>query len=526
MRRSWTGAALAAGLGAAILGLAAPAAAATCESLKDLKLPDAHVESAVPLAASDVVTPAGFQPALMAGTPVCRVIGVLTPTPASQIRFEVWLPGAGGWNGKLVGLGNGGFGGTLSGPMLLMRGEVARGYATAGSDMGHTAGGDIDAKWALGQPEKIKDFGYRAIHLTAGAAKALIAAYYGAGPRLAYFHGCSDGGREALMEAQRFPQDYDAIAAGAPAIPWTTLMSAFLWNSRLLSAPGAALPRAKLQLVQAAVLAQCDRLDGVADGVLEDPRACRFDPGRLQCKTGDAATCLTAERVKSLRGLYRGPTGAGGRSLFPGFTAGGEAVAGGWEGWITGPTASQGRFAKEFFRWMVISDPNWDPASFDMARDLARARRSSREILDADNPDLRAFRARGGKLILYHGWADAAIPAKNTIAYYQSVQARMGPGTADFARLFLVPGMAHCATGPGPSVFDAVGALDAWRDKAAAPGRLIATKYDNDIFAYLGLPAKPVRTRPLCAYPMLARWSGSGSTDDAANFSCAAPPRR
>jgi feruloyl esterase len=506
MKRLLTGAVLALGL-----GLAAPAAAATCESLTSLKLVDGRVESAAPTAANEMITPADFGMKLTAGAPFCRVKGVLAPRPGSQIGFEVWLPAAASWNGKFLGLGNGGYGGSVNGPALLMRGEVARGYATAATDMGHALAGDIDAKWAFGQPEKVRDFGYRANHLTAEAAKVLIA-------------GCSDGGREALIEAQRFPQDYDAIAAGAPAIPWTGLMSAFLWNDRLMAAPGAAIPRAKLTLIQSAVLAQCDLLDGVKDGVIEDPRACRFDPAGLQCKAGDAADCLTAAQVAAVRGLYRGPTGAGGKSLFPGFTAGGEAV--GWEGWITGANASQGRFAKEFFRWMVFADPNWDPASFKIERDLARAKRSHGPILDADNPDLSAFRARGGKLILYHGWSDAAIPAKNTVAYYQSVQAKMGPGTADFARLFLVPGMSHCTLGPGPNVFDVVGPLDAWKDRGAAPERLIATKFDNDIFAYLGLPAKPLRTRPLCAYPKVARWSGSGSTDDAANFSCVAEKPR
>jgi feruloyl esterase len=503
------------GLLAATCAAGMAQAAPSCEGLAGAKIADGVVESARPTAASDTIVLGGGMPGLPAGAAFCRVKLRLKPTPASDIQAEVWLPAAGAWNGKLLGGGNGGYGGSLAGPIIAMRGAVARGYVAAGTDMGHTVVSDIDASWALNQPEKVKDFGYRANHLTALAAKALSAAYYGSGPKLSYFHGCSDGGREALAEAQRFPEDYDAIAAGAPANPWTRLMSAFVWNSR--AAAAAPLATSKLSVLTRAVMSQCDKLDGVQDGVLENPKACRFDPGVVQCKAGDHADCLTAAEVATARKIYAGPTTKAGRSIYPGFAPGGEAV--GWDGWITGAKASQGRFGTEFYRYMVFGDPHWDAAGFDIDRDLKIAQSRQGKTLDTDNPDLSAFKARGGKLILYQGWADAAIPPQSTIDYYTAAKARTR-GSDEMLRLFMVPGMSHCLLGPGPNVFDVLSTLDSWRSNWTAPERIVATKYDNDLFAYLGLPAKPVRTRPLCAYPKIARWNGSGSTDEAANFAC------
>ena len=282
-----------ASLGAlAALGFAGAASAQTnaCAGLVGLKLDGGVVENATPLAATDTIALGAPLPALPVGSPFCRVHARLKPTPTSDIQVEVWLPPASAWNGKLLSAGNGGYGGGFGGPFLLMRGGLARGYAGAGTDMGHTTAGDIDAKWALGQPEKIKDFGYRANHLTAVTAKALIKAYYGSAQKRAYFHGCSDGGREALMEAQKFPEDYDGIIAGAPASPWSKLMSSFLWTDKVAhSVPEATLTPAKLAIVQQAVLAQCDKLDGVADGIVENPLACRFDPARHPVQDGRCA---------------------------------------------------------------------------------------------------------------------------------------------------------------------------------------------------------------------------------------------
>jgi len=504
------------GVLAATCAAGAARAAPSCESLAGMKVADGVVESARPTVASEVITLGGGMPGLPAGAAFCRVKLRLKPTPASDIQAEVWLPATASWNGKLLGAGNGGYGGSMAGPIIAMRGAVAKGYVAAGTDMGHTVISDIDASWALSQPEKVKDFGYRANHLTAVAAKALSAAYYGSGPKLSYFHGCSDGGREALAEAQRFPDDYDAIAAGAPANPWTRLMSAFVWNSRVVAA--APLPASKLAILTQAVMSQCDKLDGVQDGVLENPKACRFDPGAVQCKAGDRADCLTPAEVATARKIYAGPTTRAGKSIYPGFPPSGEAV--GWDGWITGPKASQGRFGTEFYRYMVFGDPRWDAAGFDIERDLKIAQSRQGKALDTDNPDLSAFKARGGKLMLYQGWADAAIPPQSTIDYYTSAKSRTA-ASQDALRLFMVPGMAHCLLGPGPNVFDVLSTLDSWRTTGTPPERIVATKYDNDLFAYLGLPAKPLRTRPLCAYPKIARWNGSGSTDEAANFACA-----
>lgn len=502
---------------AALALAAAPAAAASCEDLKSVKLPDGVVESATPTAATDSIALSPTLPGLPAPAAFCRVKVRLKPTAGSDIGVEVWLPEKAAWNGKLLGTGNGGYGGSFAGPFIMMRGGVAKGYAAAGTDTGHTGKSDVDASWALGQPEKIKDFGYRANHLTAATAKALVAAYYGAGPQRSYFHGCSDGGREALMEASRFPGDYDAIIAGAPAAPWTRLMSAFAWNAQTLAA--SPIPKAKLAVVQTAVMAQCDRLDGVADGVLENPAACRFDPKTVQCKAGDAADCLTPAEVGALRKIYSGPTTRAGRALFPGFAVGGEAVPGAWESWIVKPDSQHAKFSTEFFRNMVYDDAGWSLASFDVERDLKAARARQAATLDSDNADLSAFKARGGKLILYHGWADAAIPPGSTIEYYKAVQAKTG---GEFVRLFMLPGMSHCLGGPGPNAFDALEALDAWRGGGPAPEQMIATKFDNDLFGFLGFPVKTVRTRPICAWPKTARWDGKGSSDEADSFACVA----
>lgn len=498
----------------------------SCAALTGMPLPNGRIDAAVPVAQGAMVSTGGEMPALPAMAGFCRVQAVLAPVAGSSIKVEMWLPERSVWNGKMLGAGNGGFGNNISIPALLMRGAVAKGYASVGSDMGHTATSDVKAEWALGAPERIKDFGWRANHLAADAAKRVIAAYYPAPLAASYFHGCSDGGREALMEAQRFPDDYDAIIAGAPAIPWTRMTSAFAANHlAAFGRPESSIPNAKLKLLQTASLAQCDKADGVADGVIDDPRSCKFDPVALQCKAGDAADCLTAPQVETARAIYRGPLGTDGKPFYHGFQPGAEAVAGTWDLWLTGPDSQHGKFATEFMRYMVHSDPNWQIANFDLARDYPLAKRLQGGNLDADNPDLRGFFARGGKLLMYHGWQDAAIPPENSIAYFERVQ-RANPAQARAStRLFMVPGMSHCLAGPGPNVFDALGALDSWRQGGPAPERIIATKFDNDLLGYLGFPAKPVRTRPLCAFPQVARWNGRGSTDDAANFSCVAPGR-
>lgn len=500
-----------------------PPRIAQCEGLTGLALADGKVEAATSVAAGKIVTPDEGKIGLPAPAAFCRVQARLTPTPSSSIRVEVWLPEAGAWNGKLLGAGNGGFGSNMQVPSLVMRGGVAKGYAAVGSDMGHVGKSDVDASWAPGQPEKVRDYGWRANHLAAATAKRVIAAYYPAPLNASYFHGCSDGGREALMEAQRFPNDYDAILAGAPAIPWARLATAMAMNDRaVFGNPDSALPNAKLPLLQKAALARCDARDGVTDGVIDDPRSCDFDPGVLTCKAGDQPDCLTPAQVAAVRALYRGPVDGRGKSFYPGYLPGMEATQGAWDLWLTGPGAQHGKFSTEFFRHFVHGDPNWTTKDFRLESDFAKAQAMQGEI-NADDPNLKPFFAKGGKLILYHGYGDAAIPPQNTIDYYQRVLKTSGTRAAGSVRLFMMPGVSHCLAGPGPNVFDGVGALDEWHRGGPAPDRLTATKFDNDYLGFLGLPAKTVRTRPLCAYPQVARWTGSGSTDDAANFTCTDP---
>lgn len=512
------------------LALAGHAHAATpCDDLAKVQIPGAKITAvkAMAIGAPQEIEVFGIPP-LPTSAAYCRVNATLSPTPASSIKVEVWLPAEEAWNGKFMATGNGGYGGTLGGPRLAMRPAVKAGYAVAGTDMGHTedgAGGS--AEWALNQPDKIVDWGHRANHETAVFAKALIAAHYGKGPRRAYFTGCSDGGREALMEAQRYPNDFDGIVAGAPANAWTRLMGSFAWSWKAVhEVPESRIPDTLLPVIQKAALAQCDKLDGVADGVIEDPRLCRFDPVVVQCKDDQAKECLTPAQVAGLRKLYQGPRDSKGKSILPGYPAGGEATPGAWPLWISGEKAQHPSFARSFFANFVYSNTGWQLAQLNLDKDL-KAAKAIAPTVASDNPDLSAFKARGGKLILFHGWSDAAITPLATIQYYDAVRGKMGVKSADaFSRLFMVPGMSHCFGGPGPNSFDMLATLDAWVEGGAAPEQVIASKKDNDYADLLGMPAKAVRTRPLCAYPKVAQWDGKGSTDLAASFSCVALGRK
>lgn len=509
----------------------APAPAATCEDLASLKLPDTTITLAQSVAAGAFTPPPdpfGFPIFPFKNVPAfCRVTGVIKPTSDSNIQFEVWMPSS-GWNGKLQGIGNGGFAGTIPYNSLAL--PLARGYAVATTDTGHVGG---DASWALGHPEKVVDFGYRAIHETAIKAKAILRAFYGDGPQRSYFSSCSNGGRQALMEAQRYPADYDGIIAGAPANFWTHLLSAAAWNVQALSDPASYIPASKLKVIEAAALAACDARDGVVDGVIDEPTKCGFDPSALLCKGPESDSCLTEPQVAALKKIYAGPRNSQGEQVFPGYPPGSETGPGGWTLWITGAKPGGSLlsfFATQYFRNMVHESASWNPKTFNVDKDVKAADEKTARILNATDPHLTAFKSRGGKLILYHGWSDAAIPAENTINYYRSVAARMGQRNADrFVRLFVVPGMQHCADGPGTNSFGQVGAsiqadpehdislaLERWVEKGIAPDTIIAAKRvaDSD-------PTKGVlRTRPLCAYPQVARWKGTGSTDDAANFVC------
>jgi feruloyl esterase len=473
----------------------------------------------------------------MPGTPAsykdlpafCRVVAEASPTADSAIKLEVWMP-ANGWNGKYQGQGNGGFAGMIGYPAL--GAAIKRGYAAAGTDTGHSGG---EAAWALGHPEKVIDFGYRGIHEMTLKAKAIIDAFYGGHPQHSYFASCSDGGREALMEAQRFPEDYDGILAGAPANFWTHLLVGAVWVTQATTLDQASyIPASKLPAIGAAVLAACDAQDGVADGTLNDPRQCHFDPATLLCKGADSNSCLTAPQVAALKKIYAGPHDSAGHHLFPGYVPGAEEGPGGWAAWITGPGPGHSllfSFGIQFFSDMVYEQADWDYRTFNVDQATKLADAKTGRALDATDPNLKPFRARGGRLILYHGWGDAAIPAPNTIDYYNSVVATMGRRNTDsFLRLFMVPGMQHCGGGPGPNSFgqgansppydpehNIYTALEHWVEKGVAPSKITATKYVND-----SNPAQGVKmTRPLCPYPQVAKYKGAGDTNDAANFVCA-----
>jgi len=513
----------------------AKAPGASCETLKDLRLPQTTITQAILVVAGGFTPPAGppVSPMIVPYSALpafCRVTGSIRPSTDSNIQFEVWMPSA-EWNGKLQGIGNGGFAGAIPYPSLAV--ALARGYAGAATDTGH---GTIDASWALGHPEKVIDFGYRAIHETAVKAKEIIRALYGKGPRRAYFSSCSNGGRQALMEAQRFPEDYDGIIAGAPANNWTHHFSGFAWNAQALNKPGSYLPVSKLKIIEAAALAACDGRDGVADGVIDDPVKCTFDPSTLLCKGPESDGCLTAPQVAALKKIQTGPRNSKGEQIFPGYPPGGETGPGGWGFWILGARPDQSAqfwFGRQFFANMVLENASWDIKTFKLDEDAAAADQKAAKILNSTDPNLKAFKDRGGKLILYHGWSDAAIAPQNTIDYYESVVARMGQRNArKFVRLFMVPGLQHCTDGPGTYSFGQWGtvakadpehdislALERWVEKGTAPEVIIAVKPVADFDPSKGA----VRTRPLCPYPLVARWRGSGSTDDAANFVCAKP---
>jgi Tannase and feruloyl esterase len=503
--------------------------AADCASLKNLQLADTTLTRADSVT-SGVLDIADAGATLRNLPAFCRVTGVIHPTSDSKIGFEVWLP-AQDWNGRLLGVGNGGFAGSIY--YQQMAGYLQRGFAVAGTDAGHQAD-TTDASWAFGHPEKIKDFGWRAVHLTAGHSKEILSAYYGKPADRAYFDSCSDGGREALVEAQRFPEDYDGILAGAPANAWSTMMAFGVGKLQDLTGdPRAYIPDGKLPAIQRASLAACDQLDGVKDGVIGDPAKCHFDPQVLLCKADDALDCLTQPQIETLKGIYDGTRDGKGAALLPGFSMGDETA---WKEWIVGedPTASlAARFIENYVRYMVTGDPRIDVLTANVDDVVRQSSAKNAADLDATNPDLSRFAARGGKLILYHGWNDPAIPPVNTVLYFESVEKQMGADKVDaFARLYMIPGMEHCIGGPGANIFGQYGtetsvapkfgvfdSLENWVEKGSPLSNVVATKYETGPD---GSP-KPAFTRPLCAWPTVAHYKGAGDSNDAASFACVAP---
>jgi hypothetical protein len=466
----------------------------------------------------------------------CRVIAEDKPTADSFIKIEVWMPSS-GWNGKFRGQGNGGFAGEIDYRALAF--AVLQGYASAATDTGHAAEG-TNATWALGHPEKIVDFAYRAIHEMTVVGKATVKAFYGDAPQHSYFANCSNGGRQALMEAQRYPEDYDGILAGAPANYWTHLLSSALYDAQTTTSdPASYIPMNKIPTIAKAVNAACDAKDGVTDGILNDPRQCHFDPASLLCKavaTDDPVnSCLTQPQVTALNKLYEGAHDSKGKEIFPGFLPGSEDGGGGWPLWITGVGPGKSllfAFGGGFFSDMVYDKTDWDYKKATLDEAVAAADKKFAGVLNATDTNLKPFESHGGKLIIYHGWNDAAISALNSINYYEAVRTKMGKQDADsFLRLYMVPGMQHCGGGPGPDVFGQMGfsssndpehnmymALEQWVEKGAAPSTVIATKQSGE-----GAAGAVKMTRPLCAYPQVATYKGSGDTNDAANFACTAP---
>lgn len=508
--------------------------ATLCENLAGLKLPNTSIDLAQ-AAPAGTFTLSGAN--LIQSLPAfCRVEGVMAPTKDSEIHFAVWMPTT-GWNGKFRGVGNYGFAGQIE--FGDMAAAIRRGYSAASTDTGHRGGG-TDSEWALKHPEKVADFGYRAVHEMTVKAKAIIRSFYGQAPQWSYFEGSSNGGRQALIEAQRFPDDYDGILAGAVPISGTNLLTAALYNT--YPGPAAYIPASKIPAISAAVLSACDALDGISDGILNDPRQCHFDPLALRCQGAESDGCLTSAQVSQLKKIYAGLRNSKGEKLFPGYMPGGEEGEDGWAGWIIGAARGQGLitvYALNYFRDMVVENPAWDFRSVSPEHAAQMADEKTGRAVNATDPDLRRFRARGGKLIVYHGWSDPAMPALSTINYYDSVVANMGlQETEAFVRLYVAPGMHHAFLGPGPNFFGQVdlaglggppdvptptdpqhnisSVLVRWVENGVAPGPIIATKYVNDLDPSQGVKM----TRPLCPYPQIAKYKGTGDTNDAANFVC------
>jgi len=517
----------------AMVAIQPSAFAVSCESLANLKLPDVSITSAKSVPAGEFTPPAGEgrgAPRSLGQLPAhCAIEGVIKPTPVSVINFQVWMP-ASDWNGKFEGLGNGGLAGTLSyGPMA---NALRDGFAAASTDTGHTT---KESPLWLEDRERLTDYSSRGFHLTTVTAKAIIDAFYGQAAKYSYYLGCSTGGKMGLMEAQRFPADYDGIVAGDAANFWTHQMMNEIWDGVATSTPETNLSLDNLQMIQTAALKACDALDGLADGLINDPSKCHFDPKQLQCKAGETSGCLTAAQVGAVEKMYSGPVNPRtGKKLYAGMYPGNEV------GWgkpggqmVINRDNTSGVSSNEFYAYAMFHNPDWKFRTFDFDRDIQAADEKLGPITNATDPNLEEFRRMGHKLLYYHGTADPLIPAQNGIDYYQSVVTaqKSASRTDEFFKVFLVPGMYHCANGPGATAFggnspapqkdadhDLMSAIQKWVESGAAPQKIIATKYVDNA------PAKGIAMqRPLCAYPMSARYNGSGDPNAASSFSCAKP---
>jgi feruloyl esterase len=489
-------------------------ASASCEDLASLDLPYATITSArrveagsfLPTAPSDRAAAASAaQRPFNVPRASCRVTATLRPSSDSDITIEVWMP-ASDWNTKLQAVGNGAFSGSINyGAMMA---ALGRGYATTSTDTGHAGG---SASFALGHPEKVVDFGWRAVHEMTVASKKIVAAYYGASPRFSYWNGCSAGGRQGMKAAQRFPADFDGIIAGAPGLDWTGRAAQAVRVAQAVQKESAGrMSPAATRLVHTAALEACDARDGVKDGVIGDPARCTFDPGVLQCKAASDESCLTTQQVSTARLLYSSQANPRSGRRIEGLYPGSEL---GWTdmGW----SASARATGLDQFRYLVFKDPAWEISRFTFETDIVRAEETDADTINALDPDLAPFIARGGKLIQYHGWSDPQISPGSSVQYYQRVMEALGAAGVNRAyRLFMAPGMAHCGGGEGPNTFDMVGALEQWVEQGNAPDRIIASHATGGVVD---------QTRPICPYPQVAAYKGAGSTDDAASFVCKLP---
>jgi hypothetical protein len=491
----------------------APTAAGGCVSIRNLQLADVRLTEVV-----DVPDSGSRRDNVR--VPHCRVSGVI----GRSIAFTAMLPKK--WNERLRMGGNGGYAGTINSGALAAAND---GYLTVSTNTGHDRSPGGGARWALNDPERQIDFGYLAVHRTAEVAKTLAKAFYGHEPRYSYFVGCSNGGRQGLMEAERYPADFDGIVAGAPAAFMSVTGAAFLKNTKAAFPDPAyfdkpLITQANLDLVSRKVLDACDARDGVRDGILNDPRDCRFKLSSIKRCAGDSAAsdCLTSAQSAAIARIYAPVTDARGRIIYPAQPFGGENLPAGWPGWITGRDSSlmrelrvpsaQAMFVTEGAKYFVFNDSTWDYSKY--SGSFAADAKRWAQILDADNPDLSGFAAKSGKLIIWHGWSDPALNPVATIGYYNRVVAR-DPRAPSYARLFLEPGVLHCGEGPGPSDAPWMTAITDWVEKGRAPEQVIAKKSDAS--------GRTILSRPLCAFPLRAVYKGAGSTDDAANFACRAP---
>ena len=510
-----------------LMGLLATAQT-PCDRLK-LSLPDTTVTSvdfvaAGPFAAPNAPAPiaaapappvagrggpggpggGGRAPAPAASVPAyCRVLMILAPSSDSHIEAAVFLP-AETWNGKLQVVGNGGWAGSISYPA--MAAALREGYAAASNDTGHKAndagGGGM---FGLGHPEKITDFAYRAMHETVIKAKLITTAFYGSAPKYSYYNGCSTGGRQGLVEVTRFPNDFDAVAAGAPANPHVHLHAAGVERSLELMKNNAPLTQSKVEALHTAVMAACDALDGVTDGIISNPEKCRYNPAALLCKGGDGPSCLMPAQLETVKIVTGDIKTKNGEVVWTGYPAGTELQMNALRNVPTGPGG-----VWDVIRVLGHQDKDYDWHNFDFDAELALADKAGIDVLTFD---LSAFKAHGGKLLLYHGWADSSIPPGHTVSYYKSVLDTMGGKQDDWLRLYMEPGMAHCGGGPGPDQFNKMGVIERWREAGQAPEAILASHVTGSTVDM---------TRPLCPYPQVAVYKGVGSTNDAANFSCKA----